>query len=192
MKFGIDGGGGFLKVCLSVQSVDKLNCESDIPFHQSYNQGVAAKKFKDSGVKKLFLLGLAPCMQENYDNILMLWSLLGINEFKGTVATDLKLASMLTGIMHMQGVFLAHGVGPTALKYKLNVCGAYRTIGDCLENYDPWEKAGSNKGNAKHYKNCIYSPIISGNENAEKIDILPPPELHLMIGVCLLYTSRCV
>ena len=56
-------------------------------------------------------------------------------------------------------------------------------VGDCLENYDAWEKAGSNKGNAKNYKNCIYPPIISGNENTEIIDIIPPPELHLMIGI---------
>ena len=53
MKFGIDGGGGFLKFCLSVQSVDKLNCGSDIPLRQSYNEGVRAKKFKDAGVKKV-------------------------------------------------------------------------------------------------------------------------------------------
>lgn len=181
LKFGIDGGGGFLKVCLSVQSIDKSNCESEIPLRQSYNQGVAAKKFKDSGVKKLFLLGLAPCTQENYNNILTLWALLGINEFKGTVATDLKLANMLTGIMSHASSLPCTWC--TALKDKLNVCGAYRTIGDCLENYDAWEKAGSNKGNAKNYKNCIYPPIISGNENTEIIDVIPPPELHLLIGV---------
>jgi hypothetical protein len=71
LKFGIDGGGGFLKICLSVQSTDKSIYESDIPLRQSYNQGVAAKKFKDSGVKKLFLLGLAPCTQENYNYVMV-------------------------------------------------------------------------------------------------------------------------
>ena len=58
----------------------------------------------------------------------MLWSLLGINEFKGTVATDLKLANMLTGIMSHASSFPCTWC--TALKDKLNVCGVYRTL-DC-------------------------------------------------------------
>ena len=32
------------------------------------------------------------------------------------------------------------------VKREIKLCGAYRTVGDCLENYDGCEKAGSNKG----------------------------------------------
>lgn len=60
MKIGMDGGGGFFKICLSLQDADD-SCEVSTDKSrqvQSYADGVAAKKFKTSGVKKLFILGL--------------------------------------------------------------------------------------------------------------------------------------
>ena len=58
LKFGIDGGGGFLKICLSIQS--KNFEDVDISYKNSKN----VKKFKDSGVKKVFIIGISPSMME--------------------------------------------------------------------------------------------------------------------------------
>lgn len=46
-----------------------LICKHEIPHHQFQNQGVVSKTFKDSGVKKVLLHGLAAYPQES---ILML------------------------------------------------------------------------------------------------------------------------
>jgi len=80
LKFGIDGGGGFLKVCLSIQTINDDDDDIDCVRH-SYKYGPVPKKFKDSGVKKLFIVGLAESVQENYENVYLLWSTININNF---------------------------------------------------------------------------------------------------------------
>lgn len=178
LKFGIDGGGGFLKITLSVQ---KLEDDTQQPRRrQRYSDGVAANKMKDTGVKKLFLVGLAPDTQENFENVSTMWSFLKIHEFDGTVATDLKLANILIGIMSHSSNYPCTWC--MAIKGELHTCGVYRTIGNCLENYENWKNAGGKKQSAKKFKNCINPPLFAGAASKEIIDFIPPPELHLLTG----------
>ena len=65
----MDGGGGFLKVCLNVFDLKK-----DHPSEEDESQTPKKKKrldeiFKDSGVKKTMIIALVPEVQENYSNI---------------------------------------------------------------------------------------------------------------------------
>lgn len=135
---------------------------------------------KDTGVKKIFLLAVAPDTQENYPNILLLWNLLKINDFEGTVATDLKLCNILLGIMSHASKT------PCSWCYvdsdNLHKLGKARTVQSIIENYKKWVADGANKKNAKNFKNCINTPIIASIINKEVLDTLPPPELHLMLG----------
>lgn len=178
LKFGIDGGGGFLKITLSLQNVIQ---RSNRTLRQKYNDGIASKKFSDAGVKKLILVGVVPCAQENYPNVSTLWKLLKINDFKGTIATDMKLANILAGLMgHSSCNPCAYC---TATKDYLGKCGEYRSIGSCSKNYHDWLNAGGSKQRAKNYMNCTNLPVFEGEADDEIIDFLPPPELHLMTGV---------
>lgn len=135
LKFGTDGGGGFLKITLSIQN---LNEAAKGTQRQFYRDGIAAKRFKDSGVKQLFLLGLVPHTQENYENASKLLLLLKIYELKGSIATDLKLANILAGLMTHASLYPCTWC--TALKWNLDQCGDYRTIGDCIRNYEDWKQ----------------------------------------------------
>ena len=45
------------------------------------------------------------CTQENYDNVSQLWSDLRISNFDGTIATDLKLANIIAGIMSSSSLY---------------------------------------------------------------------------------------
>lgn len=107
LKFGMDGGGGSLKVSLSIQSIDDDNGDSamDQSKRQTYEDGVASKRFRDSGVKKLFIIGLAESTQENYENVSQLWSEIDINKCNGTISTDLKLANIAAGLMPHSSLF---------------------------------------------------------------------------------------
>ena len=127
LKFGVDGGGGFLKITLSLQNLTK-DANND-KHRQFYRDGIAAKRFKDSGVKKIFLLGLVPHTQENYENLSKLWSLLKISEMKGTIATDLKIANILTGLMSHSSL---HPCTWCTASQHLDQVGEYRTTRDCL------------------------------------------------------------
>ena len=64
IKIGIDGGGGFLKFCMSIFDINNL---------VSKNESSLSKKFKDSGVKKRFLITAVPDVPENYVKIKKLW-----------------------------------------------------------------------------------------------------------------------
>lgn len=184
LKFGIDGGGNFLKLCLSIQSIEDDDSESD-RVRQKYKDGVASKRFRDSGVKKLFILGIAQSTQENYENVAQLWSAININtsmnKFESTIATDLKLANIISGIMSHSSLFpCTWCVGE---KKNLSERAKFRTIGSILNHYSDWRNAGGAANTAKLYMNCIHAPIFTGDSDQLILDIIPPPELHLMLGV---------
>lgn len=173
LKFGIDGGGGFLKICMSVQST---NAET---LNVSYKTSKNLKNFKDSGVKGVFLIALVT-VQENYFNVSKIWEILGINSFLDTIATDLKLGNIMTGLMSHSSTYPCTWCD--APSKNLNNCGTYRTIVDCIGNYEEWVKNGSDEKKAKLFKNCIHPPIYASENSQEILDIFPPPELHLLIG----------
>ncbi|CAH0547097.1 unnamed protein product [Brassicogethes aeneus] len=175
LKLGIDGGGGFLKICLSIQEISNNGCET-----ASSKSVIAYKQFKDTGVKKVFILAISQSTQENYENVCV-WSALNISTFDETIATDLKLANILVGIMSHSSSY------PCTWCYarsdELETCGELRTTKNILENYENWIKSGTIKNNAKFYKNCNNPPLFSCAQETPVLQIIPPPELHLMLGV---------
>lgn len=61
VKVGIEGGGGFLKVCLSFYNITL----SSSPTLRNNNNN----KYSDSGVKKLFIIRIVDDVPENYKNV---------------------------------------------------------------------------------------------------------------------------
>ena len=94
LKFGVDGGGGFLKFCLIIQTSYEDTVKE---YLANKSASRCNKKFPNSGVKKLIIICLAPSTQENYENISLIWSALNINEFLGVVAADIKLLNIMCG-----------------------------------------------------------------------------------------------
>lgn len=179
LKFGIDGGGKFLKVCLSVFS--KQN--EEVIGNAEVQSVKSTKKFKDSSVKKLFILALAPNTQENYENVKLLWLSLQINCFPFIVSTDLKLANLLIGIMAHSSSFPCTWceIGASQLDSR----GILRTLGNLMQNHLNWVNAGAKKNDAKYFKCCIHGPILGSFDQEDKLILLliPLPELHLLLGV---------
>ena len=80
-------GGGFLKLCLSIFDIND-SC--------SRSNSALSKKFLESSVKRVFIIGLVPNVSEHYMNIKWIWINHGINILKNhTMATDLKLCNVL-------------------------------------------------------------------------------------------------
>ena len=86
-KVGIDGGGGFFKVCLSLYDKDKSEKKGD-------------GRFLYTGVKKIFLLLICPEIKESYSNVRDILQLLKISDMlpNCTYSVDLKLANIMAGI----------------------------------------------------------------------------------------------
>lgn len=180
LKFGIDGGGEFLKVVLSVQG--KENVPTSVKkSRRSFDDEIDSNKFRDSSVKKIFIIALVRNTQENYDNVSQLWTLLNISNFESTIGTDLKLANILVGIMTHASFHPCTWcyIDKDNLKFEEEL----RTVGNAMKNYNDWLKSGGKKIDAKKYKNCIHPPLIDTQEDRLFLDVISPPELHLMLGV---------
>ncbi|KAJ8685580.1 hypothetical protein QAD02_021373 [Eretmocerus hayati] len=184
-KIGLDGGGGFMKICASLQSLDEdcttLAQPSRKRKRQTYEEGIAAQDFRDSGVKKLLILAVVENAQENSENVRKLWKSLKLDELDFTIATDLKLANILAGLMSHSSTCPCCWCDVE--KDNLSRCGNYRTWEDCEDQFKKWQKSGSNKKQAKKFKNCVNEPIIQKKDGSEIIETIPPPQLHVMIGV---------
>ena len=70
-----------------------------------------------------------------------------------------------------------------APKQNLKVSGELRTTNNLKKNYIQWSQAGAVKANAKDFKNCIHLPILTSSSDVVILDLIPPPELHLLLGV---------
>lgn len=45
-----------------------------------------------------------------------------------------------------------------------------------------WQQAGGDKKTAKAFGNVIHMPMFDEDKKTAVIELLPPPELHLMLG----------
>lgn len=180
IKISVDGGGGFLKVCLSVM---EKNFEPDRYTRSKYKDGVASRRLKSTGVKKLFIVGISPNVQEQYSNILKMWTLLKINDndfFAHRIATDLKLANILLGLMSHSSTHPCTWCDQK--KTDLHSKGTLRTLGNIREKFWNWHSSNGTTSNAKLYGNVVHLPILQGADDTLVVDVLPPPELHLLLG----------
>ncbi|CAH1105875.1 unnamed protein product [Psylliodes chrysocephalus] len=69
-----------------------------------------------------------------------------------------------------------------AQKDHLDKPGLDRTIGNSLQHYQEWFEAGTVRKDAKKFKSCIYPPIFHGSKDSKILYLVPPPELHLLLG----------
>lgn len=126
-------------------------------------------------------------VDENVYNISVLWKLLKLDNFiqnntTVTIGCDLKMANILTGLMSHSSTYpciwcnvkkeaLEHpGTRSRSLKYN-------------EDNYLRWARSGEDGKNRKYYFSCAHVPIIKPrNEEENILNIIPPPEFHLMLG----------
>lgn len=93
------------------------------------------------------------------------------------------MANIISGLMPHSSLFPCTFC--IASKYELSERAEFRTIRGSLQSNEEWMDAGAKKNAAKKFFNCIQRPLFTGasNGNERFIDIVPPPELHLMLGV---------
>ena len=180
LRIGLDGGGGFIKVCLSVFDPE-MNMRGTC----------MSKLFKDTGVKKAFILALVPDTPENQHNVKRLWINSSIDTLnrKFTIATDLKMINILLGI---QSHSCSHPCSWCNIsKQHLMRKGDQRTLGTLKELFWSYYDSKADKSKAKDFGNVVHPCMIKNvDESTPVLLVVPPPELHLMMGtVNHLYNS---
>lgn len=185
IKLGIDGGGGLLKFCLNIFENDM---EESIT-NQS-GRKLLDKMFLNAGVKKLIIIGISPEVKETYFNIKQILDLLKIEKLPlhFTYALDLKLANITAGIQSHGSTFpclwcecpKSEFVSESSSNYQLRSLGS---IKDKVKAYTLAKQTSKKKVEAKDFKNCVYEPLVSGDDSDIFIYHIPPPELHLLLRV---------
>ena len=174
IKIGLDGSGGFMKVCMSL-----------IPLRDDSTHATCSSNSTPNyaSVKRLIILGIVPDIPESYDNVKLLWQRVGLRTFPHNfcIATDLKLCNILLGIM-------SHGSSHPcsrcdAQRDHLDQPGSPRTALSLHNKFWDFAESGDSRANAKKYGNVIHTSIVKGRSpDSLLIEVIPPPELHLLTG----------
>ncbi len=178
----MDGGGGFLKVCLDVIEEARSPTQSRITKKLS-----SQERFQDTGVKKLFIVGIVANVQENYHNVKILLQACQATKLNFTLATDMKLANILCGIMQ-------HGSSNPCCWCEISkdyivkegAVPRKRTLGRIRELSSQHKQSllEGKKVRPGEFFSCIENPLFADwSDDVEILDLILPPELHLMLGI---------
>ena len=103
-KVGVDGGGGFLKICLNIFSHEDFKDTPASSKRRKYSDGICLKDSKNTSVNKLLILAIVPGLPEKYEHISRLFDILKLDQleeeyYKIRYAADLKMINLLLGLM---------------------------------------------------------------------------------------------
>ena len=170
VRISLDGGGGFLKVIVNVFDTEELDDSES-------NSTI----FKNSGVQRCQILSLVQDVPENNYNLRIVLEKLRLDECSYCLAFDLKCANILFGLS-------GHGGKYACLwcegECKDN-CGELRTLGSLDEWHNKYVDDGERTSRMQFFKNVINKRLfyLDKDPNTLLQHLVPPPELHLLIGV---------
>ena len=189
MKIGIDGGGGFLKVCMNILGTEDQPVAKKQRF--SYSTGVWSKNFLDGGVKKLFILANVEQVGESYENLKSILDLLKISSVSFAQALDVKCILLLCGLGAASSTYPCawcelsknHFDDPCMI-HSSNL----RSLGSIRKNALLYQEASSNskrktKLSSANFLSCERPPLFDYEDSVFIIDFIAPPELHLFTGI---------
>ena len=184
VKIGLDGGGDMFKVTLSLHNIGELQVSSK---RHTYKDGIAPKHREDGSVKKLFIIALVPNIPENYRNLLFIWTKLDLIKIvknlgmSVSIAADLKIVNILLGLMSHSSMHPCSWCESS--KSELNEHGKLRSLGLIRDKFWRWTESSTGKKGAKDFGNVTHLPLFNClSDETLVLDIIPPPELHLLIG----------
>ena len=184
IKIGGDGGGEFFKLTLSIIDRHSTMNSPVKSARRTFNQGVAPEQAKDTSAKRMFLVALVPGISETYENMQLLLSNLNLMDVSFKLNMDLKLANIIFGLS-------AHGAAHPCCYCEARKesgewaerGGVKRTLGNIRKHFENFHRAGAKLSSAKDYLNCIHEPLIPYDSSTYILELFPPPELHMLLGV---------
>ncbi|PAA58256.1 hypothetical protein BOX15_Mlig012838g9 [Macrostomum lignano] len=178
-RLGLDGGGGFFKICVSVvaSTSDHQVHGGAAAVHESVRRH---SQFNDAGVKKIIVLAIVNDISETYKNVKTLLQAVSVVELSAVTVTDMKLANILCGL---QPHSCAHPCPYCESTAPLTTSGRPRTLGRIRQKVQEFNSAGRVWSRAKQFMNCVNLPLLAGDDDEEVLMLLPPPELHLLLGI---------
>lgn len=161
-------------------TVKESNIEEEPDRKRSkYTDEYAAKDFKLSSVKKLFVLAITKTV-ENHHNLGVILEQLGLEAIEFGYSTDLKMVAIICG---KQNASSKHPCPWCDGSAPWTSAASPTTIGSLWKSYNSWVGSGADKSRAQEFGNVINKPLLSGGDDTLVSDIFHIPELHILTGV---------
>ncbi len=188
VKVGIDGGGGavgFLKACMGVIGDDEPRSPTASPLAQKPPVPIGGDRFKETGVKKLMIVGIGQGIPENHENMRTFMTELQLRSLAFCLATDLKLSNILAGLMSHASSYPCTWCEASKSNIQKDIPGLLRTFGSIREKARRYkqEVAEGKRVGGQQFMGCVEMPLLDNPDGEEVLDAIAPPELHLMLGV---------
>ena len=166
VRISLDSGGSFMKVIVNVFDPEEER---------------SSGTFSNSGVQRSQILAICEDVPESNRNLYLILSKLNLEEVKFSVAFDLKCGNSIFG--------LSNHAGKRACLFCEGTCsfesGHLRSLKSLDYWYSEYEKTGFNKSKMKDCMNVINPRLLYLETDPDTLiqHLVPPPELHLLIGV---------
>ena len=197
--FGFDKGGksgssDSLKMTLNVKKVED---DFSSPAHKrsTYKEGAYPKGFKDSGVKRSIIILFAEGVTESWWNQNQMTKLIAFSFLELSspfITNDLSLSPKFCGCSTAMSTYPCPWCKLKRLEFgDFTKRGEYRTVGE-IDHYARLYQEGvrNHKGKNKFcsidYFNCENRPLLhhfSVPSTATIMSVMPPPELHILLGM---------
>lgn len=66
---------------------------------------------------------------------------------------------------------------------RISMTGSPRSYDSILRDYKEWIAESGDRKDAANFNNCISEPILHPDCNTPIVELIPPPELHLLLGI---------
>ena len=132
VKLGLDGGGSFFKVSLSL--ISEHQTEQQSPVKKSIKLA-SSENFKNTGVKKQLIVAISENTPETFGNVKLILDLMQVNELidKLILSCDMKLANIICGIQSHSSKHPCYWCNIESTS--LNNCGQLRIFGTIREQH---------------------------------------------------------
>ena len=163
VRVSVDGGGSFMKIIVNVFDV-----------HEKRNEHL------DSGVQKCQILAITEDISETNANLRLILEKLRLQDLDYKIAFDLKCGNALFGLSAHGGKFACLWCEGTS-----TMCpGHLRTLGSLDVHYKDYKDGGFKRNRMQDYKNVVNERLLYLDEDPNVLleHLVPPPELHLLIG----------
>lgn len=180
VKLGIDGGGSFLKMSLAVIKVTDEDDETRSPQQKSLRL-LTSSSARDTGVKRQLIVAIAENVSETYENVKLMMNIIQLNDVSFCISCDLKMANIICGIQSHSSKHPCCWCNIDS--DNLSECGTSRSFGSIKERFEAYVAAGSDTKSAKDFDNVIHPPLIKMDDSTLILDVIPPMELHLLLGI---------
>ena len=173
LRWGFDNGQEFYKVCFNV--LLKSPTQSSKEMYGS--------EYKDTGVKRLNIIGLAHNIKETYENVKKInkeCNISRVSHVPHTLTGDQKILICFCGKPSSN---CGSPCGHCDVKQPLNLerQGELYTLGMLRDHHRRFVADGSPHKKQAKYDNVVNEPLFDGDDEEYVLDKFPPPILHLKL-----------